>query len=261
MSKNKNESSMHMLVDADMFVYRACSSCEREIDWGNDLWTLHVDFNEALAYLMDNMDRWIERALELYNYDGEFDVVYTFSDDNHNFRKKILPTYKLNRVGKRKPVAYHALKQWVKDNCVSIEKPWLEADDLLGILATGKYKGHNIVMSADKDMTTIPTLVYNFLKDTLDDVSPEQAEHKHLWQTLVGDTADNYTGCKGVGPKTADRILEDGVDWDTVVSAFEKHNMTKEDALRQARVAKILLADNFDIKKGKIKLWTPKRNS
>lgn len=65
-----------ILVDADMVVYRACSSCECETNWGNDIWTLHVDFNEALAYLQDHMDDWIQRALELDQYSGSVNVVY-----------------------------------------------------------------------------------------------------------------------------------------------------------------------------------------
>lgn len=244
-----------ILVDADMVVYRACSSCECETNWGNDIWTLHVDFNEALAYLQDHMDDWIQRALELDQYSGNVNVVYAFSDDDNNFRKKLLPTYKLNRVGKRKPVAYHALKQWVRDNWVSEQLDTLEADDVIGLLATGKYKGNNIIISADKDMQTIPTKIYNFLTDTLVEVTQEEANYNLLYQTLVGDTADNYTGCPKIGKVRAERILDDSSTWEAVVECFKKANLTEEDALLQARVAHIL--QDGDYEKGQVKLWTP----
>lgn len=244
-----------ILVDADMAVYRACSSCECEIDWGNDIWTLHVDFNEALAYLQDHMDDWIQRALELDHYSGNVRVVYAFSDDDNNFRKKLLPTYKLNRAGKRKPVAYHALKQWVRENWVSEQLDTLEADDVIGLLATGKYKGNNIIISADKDMQTIPTKIYNFLTDTLVEVTEEEADYKLLYQTLVGDTADNYIGCPKIGKVRAERILADNPTWEAVVDCFKKANLTEDDALLQARVAHIL--QDGDYEKGKVKLWTP----
>lgn len=244
-----------ILVDADMVVYRACSSCECETNWGNDIWTLHVDFNEALAYLQDHMDDWIQRALELDQYSGNVNVVYAFSDDGNNFRKKLLPTYKLNRVGKRKPVAYHALKQWVRDNWVSEQLDTLEADDVIGLLATGKYKGNNIIISADKDMQTIPTKIYNFLTDTLVEVTQEEANYNLLYQTLVGDTADNYTGCPKIGKVRAERILDDNPTWEAVVECFKKANLTEDDALLQARVAHIL--QDGDYEKGKVKLWTP----
>lgn len=244
-----------ILVDADMVVYRACSANEQEIDWGNDIWTLHVDFNEALAFLHDKMDYYIERALELDKYSGNVQVVYAFSDDDSNFRKKLLPTYKLNRVGKRKPVAYYALKKWVKEHWDSVQLPHLEADDVIGLLATGKYKDNNIILSADKDMRTIPTKIYNILSDELISVSKEEADYWLLYQTLVGDTADNYKGCPKIGAVRAERLLKENPTWDTVVSCFTKAGETEEDALLQARVAHIL--QDGDYKKGKVKLWNP----
>lgn len=258
MSKSKAERVI--LVDADMICYRACSSCEREIDWGDDKWSLHVDLNEAIQYLQNHMDTYIARALELDQFEGDVSVVYCFSDRSGNiFRKKLLPTYKLNRQGKRKPVAYWALKQWVEDNCQTQEVKHLEADDVMGILATGKYKGRAIILSGDKDMASIPTKVYNFIQDTLLDVSKEEAVWKHYFQTLVGDTADNYKGCPKVGEVKATKLLnEKGVSWDTVRTAFTANGLTEQDALVQARVAYILQAKDYV--KGKIRLWKPEDN-
>lgn len=250
-------SAITILVDADMMVYRSCVSCEREIDWGDDLWTLHVDFNEALEHLQSQMDYYIQRALYLDNYEGPFRVVYAFSDDNNNFRKKLLPTYKLNRVGKRKPLAYAALKKWVCENWESVWYENLEADDVIGLLATGYYTGNNIIISADKDMKTIPTTIYNFLEDKVYIVNEEEASYNLLFQTLVGDTADNYSGCPKIGKIKAERILNDKPTWDAVVECFEKAGQTEEDALLMARVAHILQDGDFDYRKGKIKLWTP----
>ena len=254
----------YILVDADMAVFRACSSCERDIDWGNDIWTLHVDLSEAKAYLIDHMNEWIERALELDGFTGDIEVVYCFSGDD-NFRKKIMPTYKLNRVGKRKPVAYHALVKWVMDNCQSLKINSLEADDLLGMLATSKkMKGKSIIISADKDMNTIPTKIYNFLKDTLEDVTPKQAYYNHMYQTLCGDTADNYTGCPRVGDKTAKKILAEGVGktlWERVVNAFESRGLDKNEAILQARISHILLNGDYDMDRDKVKLWIPENSN
>ena len=250
-------SAITILVDADMMVYHSCASCEREIDWGDDLWTLHTDFNEALEHLQSQMDYYIQRALTLDKYSGEVNVIYAFSDDNNNFRKGLLPTYKLNRVGKRKPLAYAALKQWVIENWVSAWIENLEADDVIGLIATGNYKGNNIIISADKDMKTIPTKFYNFLDDTLSVVSDEEAQYNLLFQTLIGDTADNYSGCPKVGKVKAERILNDNPTWGAVVECFKKAGQTEEDALLMARVAHILQDGDYDFEKGTIKLWTP----
>ena len=94
-----------ILIDADMFAFIACSSAEKEIDWGNDVWTLHADLGEAKANFISKLEYAIESAFQKMQYTGDFEVIFCLSDVN-NFRKKILPTYKANRIGKRKPVCY-----------------------------------------------------------------------------------------------------------------------------------------------------------
>lgn len=75
-------------------------------------------------------------------------------------------------------------------------------------------------------------------------------------QTMIGDTADNYKGCPGIGIKTAEKLFNKyGATWDTVVKSFKNAGCTEEDALVQARVARILRDEDF--KDGKVKLWTP----
>ena len=36
-----------LLLDADILLYQLALKCEIEVDWGNDLWTLASDLNEA----------------------------------------------------------------------------------------------------------------------------------------------------------------------------------------------------------------------
>lgn len=258
MTVNELENERVILVDADMVCYRVCASCEREIDWGHDMWTLHVDLAEAIEYFQERMDMYIAKALEYDKFTGgNVRVIYCFSDRSNNlFRKKILSTYKLNRVGKRKPVAYWALKKWVEDNCETQERKYLEADDLLGILATGEYKGKAIIISGDKDLMSIPCKIYNLISDDFVTVTPEYAKYMHYYQTLIGDSTDNYSGCPKVGAVKACKLLdENGCAWETVVKAYEAQGLTEDDALVMARVAYILQAKDYV--KGKIKLWTP----
>lgn len=106
-------------------------------------------------------------------------------------------------------------------------------------------------------MKTIPTKFYNFLDDTLSVVSDEEAQYNLLFQTLIGDTADNYSGCPKVGKVKAERILNDNPTWGAVVECFKKAGQTEEDALLMARVAHILQDGDYDFEKGTIKLWTP----
>jgi DNA polymerase-1 len=74
----------------------------------------------------------------------------------NNFRRRLLPTYKSNRVA-GKPLVYHETVQAVAERYRTERMEGLEADDLLGILATTlpKYAGA-VVVSIDKDMRTFP---------------------------------------------------------------------------------------------------------
>jgi DNA polymerase-1 len=90
-----------------------------------------------------------------------------------------------------------------------------------------------------------------------------EADYWHMFQTLTGDAVDGYKGCPGMGPVGAQKLLSDGMAmedgmWPMVVKAYEKKNLTEEDALRNARLARILRWDDWDRKKKEPILWTPK---
>ena len=93
-----------------------------------------------------------------------------------------------------------------------------------------------------------------------------QANYHHLLQALTGDTVDGYAGCPGVGPVAAEKILkefmaEEAFDvkaaWSAVVEAYSKKGLGEEEALTQARVARICRAEDYDFKRKTVKLWTP----
>lgn len=235
-----------LLIDGDIIVYRYASTVEQEVDWGDDVWSLWSDAKEAKQLIL----QYLEHLVEMTAAD---DFIFCFSDKD-NFRKTVLPTYKSNRQGKRKPVCYKGVKSWIESKYESITMPNLEGDDVMGILATsGKYE-ETVIVSEDKDMKTIPGLLWRNAE--LEDISEEDADYFHLYQTLVGDTTDGYSGLKGVGDKKATALLETPT-WETVVTAYEKAGHTEEDALVQARVARILRASDYNAKKQEPILWTP----
>ena len=246
---------LKILIDADMFAFRSCSSCERDINWGNDIWTLHVDLNEAKAKFTDTVEDAIERALEKMKFSGAFQTIFCFSDSN-NFRKHILATYKANREGKRKPVGYYGLVEWIKENYKTKTMPSLEADDVMGIIAT-KDNTPCIVISGDKDMKCIPCYHYDFIHDEFYEITEEDARYWFFMQTLMGDPTDGYSGCPKVGKVTAAKLLDANCSWETVVSAYKKAGLSEEVALQQAQVAKILLAPDYNFKKKEVILWQP----
>ena len=76
----------------------------------------------------------------------------------------------------------------------------------------------------------------------------------------MGDAVDGYAGLKGVGPKTAVKLLDKhGWDWDGVVKIYESKDQTEEDALLNARLAYILR--NKDYTNNEVQLWTPTKQN
>lgn len=237
---------MIALIDGDILIYTIAFQCETEIDWGDDLWTLHSDFNEAKQRV--DLD-----LMEFRTMLGARSLRIALSSPT-NFRKKLWPEYKENRKGQRKPLCYRQLRQYVVDVWKAKIVPDLEADDLLGIWST-EAPGKRVIVSADKDMRTIPGLVYNPSKPDLGiyEVSEEEANRNHLMQSLTGDRVDGYPGCPGIGEKRSEAIVEGG--WPAVVEAYAKAGLDEDYAITQARMAYILR--HGDYKRKKVRLWTP----
>jgi len=249
--------SLKLLFDGDMIVYQACASAETEVNWGEGLHTLHSQEGESKALVDDKIITLANKVLGKLKYEGEYEYVLCFSDDV-NFRKKLYPLYKANRKDKRKPVCYRDVVAWAKEAYSCYQRPTLEADDCLGILATAP-SANTVIISGDKDFKTIPGVFFDYGHNELYNISPEEAFKWHMYQTLIGDTADNYPGCPGVGAVGAKKILEgtDGTLWERVVNQFKKKGLTEADAILMARVAKILQWNDFDMKNREVRLWEP----
>jgi 5'-3' exonuclease len=183
-----------------------------------------------------------------------------------NFRYDVDPTYKANRKGTRKPVAYTEVLARAKAAWPYFEHEGLEADDVLGIF--GSRLQNSIICSADKDMRTIPCTLWD--GKALQKITEGEANYRFMYQTLIGDTADGYPGCPSIGPKKAEALLKSnfkigektvnhtiGTMWSRVRGAFEKAGLTEADALKQARLARILRNEDWDSKNKRPILWTP----
>lgn len=236
-----------LLIDGDIVAYRYSSTVEHEVDWGDDVWSLWSDAKEAKQLILQYLDHLVEAT-------AADDFVFTFSDKD-NFRKTIYPDYKSNRKGKRKPTCYKGVKTWLESEYESIEMPGLEGDDVMGILATSGQYEETVIVSEDKDMKTIPGLLWRAAE--MENISEEYADYYHLYQTLVGDATDGYKGCKGIGDKRATDILSKDPTWGAVVKAYEKAGQTEDEALVQARLARILRASDYNTQTKEPILWTP----
>lgn len=238
-----------LFIDGDMLAYRAAFSNEVETKWEDDIWTLHTDVRASLAYF----DDFVESMLKKFDTEKYFLV---FSPKT-NFRYDLFPAYKGNRKNKRKPLALGEIISSVKIRHCFMQKEELEADDLIGIMCTQDPE-NSVAISGDKDFATLPITWYNFLHNELATRNKEEAQRCHLIQTLTGDATDGYAGLKGVGPKTAVKLLDKhGWNWEGVVASYKSKDLTEDDALLTARLAYILQHEDYT--DGKITLWTPSK--
>ena len=241
-----------LLIDADMLAYRVTSGLELPVDWGNDEWSLHCDFAECKK-TYDDLTKYYLDMLEC----GK--AIHCFSDGIHNYRKEYDKEYKAHRKAVRKPMCFKPLKDYVMANHDSELYPRLEGDDVIGILATGKYKDKCTILSGDKDMKTIPAIHCNLNDDSIDIVPEHMANYNFLMQVLVGDTADGYKGCPSIGHVKAKKLLNPvntlEQNWSIVVEQFLKQGLTVDDAYRQATLARILHDSEYDVATKKVKYW------
>lgn len=244
-----------LLVDADIIAYKIAAREEQAIEWDRDRWTICGDMAEARIAAATYLET-LQEELE-----ADF-LILALSDDT-NFRKKIFPGYKAGRAPEKKPVLLSPLKEWLAKNYACYRRPNLEGDDVLGILLTSPHivKGEKILVSLDKDMKTLPGLHAHMEERLVFEVSPREADYRHMLQTLTGDRTDGYPGCPGVGPAKAEKLLAegDGVTewWPLVLKAYAKAKLGPKQALLQARLARILRHTDYDFKRKEVKLWNP----
>jgi len=254
--------SKTLLIDADVLRYQIAFANQDDITWDEDDPEVHqLTYPEKAA---NDSEAFLEGIREKFDSD---DVVIILSGSS-NFRVDWEPTYKANRKDKPKPALWQLVSdylEWGDHGHRVVSEDGLEGDDLLGILHTGQYRDRSIMLTIDKDMLTVPGLVYRWSNHDAGvvPVSDRDAAYFHLTQVLTGDAVDNYKGCPGIGPKKAEALMDqcrDPLDyWDAIIETYAKKGLTEDDALLQARLAFILRDGwyNFDTKE--ISRWTPQQ--
>lgn len=271
------------ILDADILLYQAALQVEHEHRWEDNLWTYHANPADGEAALRIAIDELTQKV-------NGTDYVIPLTDMDRNFRLDILPTYKGNRKGTRRPLLRRYLWAWLQREYADkvYMRPTLEGDDVCGILLSHPtlIKGKKILASLDKDMKTIPGDHYNQGKDEFFTIDQATADYWHMHQTITGDSTDGYSGCPGAGPAAATALLakptlavlterevksgphkgtfrtryeDEPTDdvWAAVVSLYESKGLSEAVALQQARVARILRSTDYDFKNRKPILWTP----
>lgn len=249
------------LIDADGILYAAALKGETVCD------TVQMQLLHLSAIYKDCLKR-IEEAIDKVDATDAFIIL----SDRTNFRTTLLPSYKGNRKASPRPLALDGLRGMIaeKSPYKTLLIKGLEADDVCGI-SQGQLNARGIetvIVSPDKDLLQIPGLVYQSIATNsktkgvaqIVRISEDDGDFWHMQQTLQGDAVDNYKGCPHMGPVKAKRLLESTPKkehWRVIVEAYEAQGLTEDDALVQARVARICRASDWDTERKEVMLWIP----
>lgn len=152
-------------------------------------------------------------------------VIVTFDTPVKTFRKELYENYQIHR-----PKVADGFKQQIPlikelldlAGITRIEKEGFEADDVIGTLAKTFHKDFDriLILTGDRDLLQLvdeKTFVISPQKgiSTAAVYTPKSVTEKYGIQpdqipdlkALMGDASDNYGGAKGIGPKTAAKLL------------------------------------------------------
>lgn len=150
-------------------------------------------------------------------------LVFCYDRKEPSFRKEIYPEYKAHRTEMPEdlvPQIPYIKKIADVMGIASLEVPSYEADDLIGTLVhIGRKNDLEVyIVSGDKDFAQLLEK-HVFLYDTMKSVQIDTQGAIEKWGippsqfidylALVGDASDNIPGVAGIGPKGAQKLLEE----------------------------------------------------
>lgn len=152
-------------------------------------------------------------------------LVVCFDTPTPTFRKKIFEEYQAHRpkIEDDLKTQFTPVKEALDAaGVVHLEKPGFEADDLIGTISHHFDKNgiKVLILSGDRDIIQLVgnnvyviTPQIGFAKTKI--YNEEEVEKKFGvtasqipdYKALAGDQSDNYKGAKGIGPKTAAKLI------------------------------------------------------
>ena len=197
-------------------------------------------------------------------------IVFCYDRKDPSFRKDIYTEYKANRsvMPDDLQVQIPYLKQVATlFGITDLEVPTFEADDLIGTVARmAEKEGYeSFIVSGDKDFCQLVS-PHIFLYDTMKDVVFDErlVKEKHGvgpaqfldYLAITGDTSDNIPGVAGIGPKGAQKLIE---QFGTVENIYASIDQVASPAIKQklidskekALISKTLVTIVTDVALGK----------
>ncbi len=176
-------------------------------------------------------------------------MVYCRDRKEPSFRKELDPRYKANRSDMPEDLALqmpYIEKLTSVLGIPQIDMKGYEADDVIGSLAHWGAKNdfEVVIVSGDKDFAQLISediVMFDPMKNKTIDVAavkerwgvtPEQFID---YLAIVGDSSDNIPGVKGIGPKGAEKLLN---EFDGLDGVYENLDKTKGATLKKLTESK-----------------------
>jgi DNA polymerase I len=168
-------------------------------------------------------------------------IAVAFDSRGPVFRHRMYPAYKANRPPMPDDLAVQLplIKSFVTAcNIRLFEKPGVEADDIIAS-AAGLLGGQGfqvVIVSGDKDLLQLindTVVMWDPMKDTLFDAEEVRRKYKvgpeQLLDcfALIGDSSDNVPGVSGIGPKTAEKLINEYGSLDGVFTHLDGMKASK----------------------------------
>ncbi len=192
-------------------------------------------------------------------------IAVVFDAPGKTFRDDMYPEYKANReampeeLSSQFPLIHELVKAF---NIPIFSQPGVEADDIMGTLAR-RAESENIetiLVTGDKDMLQL-------INDTVKVYDPGKGESgawygveevrerfgcdpAHVIDALglMGDTADNVPGVRGIGPKTAKTLLEKYGSLEGIYEHIDELKGKQREKLEEDRAIAMLSRELVTIK-------------
>lgn len=184
---------------------------------------------EPLENALALVKRQLTRVSEKLDRDGyRFERLELFITGKGNFREQIAKVrpYKGNRILMEKPVHYHSIRRYLSNRWMARTINGWEADDEVAMQAAleGYDPSQVMIVSQDKDLRTVPGLLFNYRSNAYEMISQQAALVNFYRQIITGDATDNIVGVHKAGPAKAVGIITTDMTetdmWNAVVQEF-----------------------------------------
>lgn len=214
--------NVDLLFDANNLAMRVLTS-----DAYNGIFINESQINNFVSAFLSKLVKIVNNIKQHYHVTN----VLLIWDSKLSYRKEVYLDYKLRthtdeRLDKYNK--YNELLTILRNNLESLGK-WAnisqegyEADDILAYISINSINHNFVIVSNDNDfyqLLSSRVILYNIGKKTFYDMYDFQKEfgiipEKYIYvKALAGDRSDNVVGIKGVGLKTAFKMIKENRCW------------------------------------------------